>query len=309
MDTKNLKAFKTVYETGSITKAAAQLYITQQGLSRIIAKLEAELGQSLFERTTHGVEPTVYAQALYRKAGKLTALLESVLDEATAESDRTQLNVASVTGVLLYTGLGLIEDFECAYPDIELRIDEMSDKRVADQLREGSADIGLMAGPVDRALWEAVLFSRHRHVIVMAENDPLASREIVSVADLDQRVVTLLGRDYTPYANNLRRFAEAGIQPERLVEHAEGNTGLQLAASGQALCICTDYAAFATPLANTVVRPFGDKECSWDVFVVWPRGVELNKPAAAFREFAPTWVRNHHNTLFSWEYSTLENHI
>lgn len=303
MDTKSLAAFKAVYEAGSITKAAQRLYITQQGMSRTIAKLETELGTSLFERTTHGVDPTAYARALYRKAEKLTKLLDSVAQEADEDADRTTLDVASVTGALLYTGLGLIDDFEREHPDIDLRIEEASDRRVSELMISGAAEVGLMAGPVDRGQWDAVLFSRHRHVLVISEQNPLAAQEHVEISDLEGQVVTLLGRDYAPYENNVRRIAEAGVRPARLVEHAEGNTGLQLAASNQAVCISTDYAAYATPPVGAVVRPLGDESCSWDVFLVSGKGVVLSEEAQAFCDFAPSWVQAHRDTLFTWDYS------
>lgn len=54
MDTKDLRCFRQVYEDRSINQAAKQLFITPQGLSRIITKLEEELQARLFERTPMG---------------------------------------------------------------------------------------------------------------------------------------------------------------------------------------------------------------------------------------------------------------
>ena len=58
MDTKDLRCFRQVYEDRSINQAAKQLFITPQGLSRIITKLEGELQAPLFERTPTGMVPT-----------------------------------------------------------------------------------------------------------------------------------------------------------------------------------------------------------------------------------------------------------
>ncbi len=51
MDTKDLRCFCRVYEERGINQAAKQLFISPQGLSRIIAKLEAELQVALFKRS------------------------------------------------------------------------------------------------------------------------------------------------------------------------------------------------------------------------------------------------------------------
>ena len=50
MDTRDIRCFRLVYEERSINKAAHQIFITPQGLSRIIVKLENELQTQLFQR-------------------------------------------------------------------------------------------------------------------------------------------------------------------------------------------------------------------------------------------------------------------
>ena len=68
MDTKELHAFLAVYEEQNIRAAAKRLFITPQGLSQIIKRLEQELETVLFERDNRGVTPTGYANALYHDA-------------------------------------------------------------------------------------------------------------------------------------------------------------------------------------------------------------------------------------------------
>ena len=57
MDTRDIRCFRLVYEERSINKAAHQIFITPQGLSRIIVKLENELQTQLFQRTANGQFP------------------------------------------------------------------------------------------------------------------------------------------------------------------------------------------------------------------------------------------------------------
>lgn len=65
MDTKDIRYFCCVCEEKSINKAARQLFITLQGLSKIIAKLEEELHTTLFERSVKGMQPTESGIYLY----------------------------------------------------------------------------------------------------------------------------------------------------------------------------------------------------------------------------------------------------
>lgn len=71
MNTRDLKCFEAVYEERSINKAAKRLYISPQGLSKIIMALEEELHTVLFERTKQGVHPTQSAVFLYDRAEKV----------------------------------------------------------------------------------------------------------------------------------------------------------------------------------------------------------------------------------------------
>ena len=58
MDTKDIRSFMECFETRSINKAAKSLYITPQGLGKILDRLEQEIKMPLFERTAKGLIPT-----------------------------------------------------------------------------------------------------------------------------------------------------------------------------------------------------------------------------------------------------------
>ncbi|RDB68467.1 LysR family transcriptional regulator [Eggerthella sinensis] len=303
MDTKNLAAFKAVYEAGSITKAAAQLYITQPGLSKAVLRLEAEFGRMLFERTSKGVVPTVFAEALYAKVDKLVALLDAIEQDASARGGRHALSVASTVGVMLYVGLRFNDDFQALHPDVELIVEEGSDRRVEEQLASGAVDVAFLAGPVDYGRYDAWPFSRHRHVLEVNAGGPLANREFVTHADLDGLSVALLSRDYAPYRNNLRWLAEADAEPARLIEVIEGFTGSQMVADGTAVSITTDYSSAMRAAPEVVAIPFENEACSYDVYLVKRKGEVLDADAEAFRTFALAWIESHRDELFVGEHS------
>jgi DNA-binding transcriptional LysR family regulator len=64
MELRQLQHFEALYRLRSFTRAAAEQYLTQPALSRSIRSLEVELGQTLFDRSTHSVEPTAAADML-----------------------------------------------------------------------------------------------------------------------------------------------------------------------------------------------------------------------------------------------------
>ena len=68
MDIGTLEYFVSVYLHRNITKAAIELNISQQGLSKLIKALEDEVNAVLFTRISSGVVPTVYGDCLYNYA-------------------------------------------------------------------------------------------------------------------------------------------------------------------------------------------------------------------------------------------------
>ena len=105
------------------------------------------------------------------------------------------LHVVSASGTLAYVGLGFVSGFERENPTVELRMEDLTNRLVDEALTARSADIGLMVGPIDPQRYDAELFSVHPHLLIVDRNDPLALKEQVAYADLEDRTVILLGRD------------------------------------------------------------------------------------------------------------------
>ena len=70
MDFKTLEYYRKIYEKRSIRQAAAELYISPQGLSRTLYALEEELQVRLFERSVKGLEPTRAGELFLPGGGK-----------------------------------------------------------------------------------------------------------------------------------------------------------------------------------------------------------------------------------------------
>lgn len=89
MELEQLKIFCAVANSNSFNSAAAELYISHSTVSRVVKRLEQELGAALFERTTRGVTLTDSGEALYEGATQLLdsaqALVESIKKEETHE--------------------------------------------------------------------------------------------------------------------------------------------------------------------------------------------------------------------------------
>src|SRR5262249_30678743 len=93
---RDLHIFLTVSQRGSMAQAAAQLGVSQPAVSGVIAELERALGVPLFERSTRGVKPTMFARAMLDRS-------VAAFDEL-KQGIRTLENLADPTAGELWIG-------------------------------------------------------------------------------------------------------------------------------------------------------------------------------------------------------------
>src|SRR5512138_3397386 len=93
---RDLHVFGTVVQRGSMAKAAAQLGVSQPAVSEVIADLEHALGVRLLDRSTQGVEPTMYGNALLKRSiAVFDELKQSVRDiEFLADPTTGEIRIA-----------------------------------------------------------------------------------------------------------------------------------------------------------------------------------------------------------------------
>lgn len=186
MDMKNLRWFQEVCRCGSITKAASNLYITPQGLSKGIKSLESELEASLLERTPNGVSLTPYGECLMRYGESMLAQYQELSAELKRmkQQERGLIRIGSAYGVFRIMGADFVLHFESENPGMSLDYAEYPDCYVEQEVLKGNCDAGFAIGPVrEDGLEITPLFSSQVSLLVYEEH-PLAERESVQFADL-----------------------------------------------------------------------------------------------------------------------------
>lgn len=290
MDIRSLGAFRAVYECGSITKAAARMYISPQGLSKNIGRLEAELGTPLFARTRQGAFPNEYARALYPKVCDLLDTCASIRGEvADRGAAHEVLRVASVSGTLSYLGLDFITGFESSHPGTELLIEDNTNRLVNEMMQDGLVEIGFMAGPIDRDKYDAVLFRSFPHVLIASDASPLSRKRSISFSDLEGQTIIILGRDHPVLGYFNARLAQEHVRPAEVIGVAVLADFAQVVRGNQAVLIAADFWEYAGAWEGTTMVPFADRSFSWDVYLATRHGQPLGSDALAFRDYALAW--------------------
>ncbi|MEU9004755.1 LysR family transcriptional regulator [Streptomyces sp. NPDC048551] len=137
MDLEAVRTFAAVAETGQFQKAAADLSITQQAVSKRIAALERALGVRLFTRTPRGAELTIDGQAFLPHARDLLRAAERAVASVRVGRRPLRVDVINSRGA----ASGLMRGFHQAHPEIDLDVLMLLDIETAvASLRSGAID-------------------------------------------------------------------------------------------------------------------------------------------------------------------------
>ena len=149
MDFRQIHYFISLYEEGTVTRAAYRLNIVQPALSMQIGRLEEHIGQKLFERARQGMVPTAAARQMYR------LFLPIMRDFSNAEAQMLSSEgairghvkiglIASITeGVLVDT----LSDFSNKYPEVDVTVSDGYTSTLTDWVAGGRLDAAIVNKP------------------------------------------------------------------------------------------------------------------------------------------------------------------
>jgi DNA-binding transcriptional LysR family regulator len=147
MDTRQLAAFVAVVERKSFTQAAEQLGLTQPAVSLQIRSLEQRFGRQLLDRSGRRVEPTEAGRRLYRRAQRLLALEEQLVDEVVTETDgelRGTIEIGASTG----PGGGVVPlllcEFQLRNPEVGVSLSVFDTQHVVELVAERQLELGVV---------------------------------------------------------------------------------------------------------------------------------------------------------------------
>jgi DNA-binding transcriptional LysR family regulator len=185
MELNQLETFLAVAEERSFSRAAVRLHRTQPAVSQVIRKLEAAVGETLFDRAARDGSLTAAGVLLRDYALRLMALRReatSALDELKSlERGRLQLAANEYTCMYL---LPAIDAFRRQYPEISVAVHRTLASRIPDELNLRTFEIGVLTFRADPAQFRTVAVYADSLALIVSPGHSLAGAERVSISDL-----------------------------------------------------------------------------------------------------------------------------
>ncbi|GAA1522732.1 LysR family transcriptional regulator [Nocardioides humi] len=254
MNIQQLRYVVATAEHGSMTAAAAALFVAQPALSRAVRQLERELGLALFARDGRGVVLTPSGDAVVHRARAVLRGIDALRSTAAAAPAATPLVIAASPTLQAALAVPILAGLREHGIAVHARLlGGSSSAEVAALVVQGRADLGLCDSRVPGDLAQVAI---GRAEVRLYSPAHVELPDPVTFADLGTVPLVLPTPGSDRRATLDAFFAGCGITPEVAVETDERHAWLAAVSSGVASCLWHSLDPRRAPLPGVVSRGF-----------------------------------------------------
>lgn len=186
MEFRQIRYFLEISRAGSFQKAALRLGLTQPALSRQIALLERELGQTLLERGPREVRLTPGGETALEYAVRLHDLWREMQDRVArpAQDLGGEFSISTGGTVAAWVLPGALGRLRRDFPELVLRVSEGDAQETREAVLRGDADLGILTGPLRDAALNQKYFFSDRILPVAAKSHPIFRKKRPRLEDI-----------------------------------------------------------------------------------------------------------------------------
>lgn len=275
MNLRDLEYVVALAETGRFVAAAAKCHVSQPTLSSQVAKLEAELGVSLFERSRRGVIPSEVGREIVERARTVLQQTRELTERARGARGllgaRLRLGVIPTAGPYLLPHV--LPVLRGEYPGLEIYIREALTDQLMEQLRAAELDVVVASPPLGLDGLEHQPLVQEEFVAAVPLNHPLARQSAVRPADFEHQRMLLLEEGHC-MRNQTIALCEWSKAHSEVTVQATSVEGLRQMVSLGMGCTFLPKLASIGPFAAaapTAIRPFRESPPSRTLILIWRR--------------------------------------
>jgi len=313
MTLTELRYIVTLAQEQHFGRAADRCHVSQPTLSIAVKKLEDELGVALFERTKSRVQPTPLGEQIIAQAHRVLEQAAAIKDIVDAGKD--QLSSPLAVGAIFTIGPYLLPQFiphlQKLASKMPLYIEEGYTATLGKKLRNGELDVIILALPFNEPDVVTQALYDEPFVVLMPHDHPLARKEKIDPADLDDQDVLLLGEGHCFRDQVLAtcpHLQSTDDQPTKRIHTTAEDSTLEtlrhMVASGLGITILPLSAAETSLYAANllVIRPFIDPVPTRTLALAWRASFPRHKAIDVLREAIRACSAAY------WQYTTNREH-
>lgn len=251
-------AFRAVMLTGTVSAAAELLGRSQPAVSRLLDKLESELGITLFERRKGLVKPTSVAHLLLDEIERAYISFDSLKSFATrvAEGEGRRIDTAIMPALALGFLPRLLGRFRQEWPQTKIHLNVTLSSKVEEWAASQQIDFGLAEPPFRRSGFRTEVFGDTPYIAVVPADHPLAGRSCIGPADLAD--IPFIAWSSLTSAGQLleQAFRSCGVKYDAAYETNVSATAFEMVRGGVGVGLIDPYTAVAEQDETVRLIPF-----------------------------------------------------
>ncbi|CAM3983332.1 LysR family transcriptional regulator [Bordetella bronchialis] len=278
LNLRQVEAFYSVMQTGTVVAAARLMNVTQPVVSRAIALLEMRVGYKLFERHGRRLSPTPDAEVLYREIEPIYGGLDRIAE--VAEDIRLQRAGAVRIATMPALSHGLVARAIAAFlaprPHVTAFVQSMPSRQVAEAVATRQYDVGLVEQPLSRSAIAIEPLAPAPAMAVMPVGHRLARKRKVSVADLvGERLILLSQHGFLRFQID-DAFSRRGAAAHVVLETPNSLLACALVAAGAGMTIVSKWSAESFIGPRVVAKPMEETLTSQAALIFPAPGARLS---------------------------------
>ena len=254
---RHLDVFDALFNSGSVSRAAQRLNLTQPAVSLALSSLEKQLGFTLFHRERGFFAPTNEALMLYEEVQKSMDALSRLNERADGiRSGKAGAIRIGTNGTLAFHFLPrLIYEFQREYPDVYIDIKLQASRQISSWVASRQIDIGLIDTPVPVVDLNAHIYAL-KCVCIMHADDPLSQLTTIHPKHLDKRQIVAITGSHNVDRQLQTIMSKAEIELNYKVSCFYFSLARRLVASGEYLALVDPINGSASMADDVISRPF-----------------------------------------------------
>lgn len=293
MTIQELEYFKIICREKSITKAARQLYITPQGLSKTLKNLESELQTTLLTRNTSGVTLTETGQYLCDHLDTLLTdyyALRHGIREITQRQNH-EIDLLSAYGILRLVTPDCITAFREKYPHISVHYREYPDKQVERLFAAQEGNVAFTIGPADFSPWIATPLEQFEVCLLVNRSHPLSKKTSVTIQDLKDEPIYLESSEFQIHHMFMEKCRLAGFTPHIVFETSGFSLCHKMVRANKGVSLSLGFMFDDMSGDDTMVLiPFSDGSYPWETYMLTREKPAPDSDLKLFRNHILEWM-------------------
>lgn len=239
---QRIRYFLKAAETGSFSRAAGEMYVSSQALTKQIGLLEEELGGKLFERSPQGVVLTRLGEYAQQKLGKIDAELNDAVEELKlhAKDGKERINIGIFSALPQETLVTPILSFLLAsFPNYQIGLDLINLHEGHAMLQEGKIDI-LLTNTHEEDDWtgyRCLSFGEYESRVIVSLRHPWAMKEAITADDMRREVFLKMKMGKDHYKVPLKESFYENIPCKSVQQVSNFDTLFTLLQQGEAFAV------------------------------------------------------------------------